>query len=151
MQQNTKGLYGSYARPADIKGTWYVVDAEDQVLGRLATRIATVLRGKHNPLFTPHMDLGDHVIVINAEKVRLTGRKLEKKGYFHYTGYPGGIKARMAKDVRTENPERMVREAVWGMLPKNRLSRQIIKKLKVYGGATHPHEAQSPELLPDWI
>lgn len=136
---------------SDKQDTWYVVDADSQTLGRLATRIATVLRGKHRPLFTPHMDLGDHVIVINATKVALSGRKAEKKGYFHYTGYPGGIKARMAGDVREKDPERMIREAVWGMLPKNRLSRQLIKKLKVYAGAEHPHVAQQPVSMPDWI
>ena len=139
------------ARLSDKQDTWYLVDADAQVLGRLATRIATVLRGKHRPLFTPHMDLGDHVIVINACKVSLTGRKAETKGYYHYSGHPGGLRALKAQDVRENDPERMIREAVWGMLPKNRLSRKLIKKLKVYSGTDHPHVAQQPQTLPDWI
>ena len=126
-------------RPADVERNWYVVDAEDQVLGRLATRLATILRGKHRAAFTPHVDTGDFVVVVNASQVKLTGRKLDQKHYHRYSGYPGGLKSIGARKVREEDPERMIRQAVKGMLPKNRLSRQIIKKLKVYGGAEHPH------------
>ncbi len=136
------------AKPGEIERKWYVVDADGQTLGRLATRIATVLRGKHKPQFTPHVDTGDFVIVVNASKVTLTGRKLEQKHYHRYSGYAGGLKSVDARTVRAEDPERMIRQAVKGMLPKNLLSKQLIKKLKVYGGAEHPHAAQKPEPLP---
>jgi large subunit ribosomal protein L13 len=135
------------AQPSDIDRKWYVVDASEHNLGRLATRIATVLRGKHKPTFTPHIDTGDHIIVLNATKVNLTGRKLDHKHYHRYSGYIGGLKSVVASEVRENDPERMIMQAVKGMLPKNRLSRQIIKKLKVYGGADHPHAAQKPEPL----
>ena len=136
------------AKPLEIERNWFVVDASEFELGRLATRIAMVLRGKHKPTFTPHVDGGDFVVVLNASQVKLTGRKAELKKYQHYTGYPGGLKTRSARDVRADDPERMVREAVEGMLPKNRLSRRLITKLKVYGGTDHPHTAQKPQPFP---
>ncbi len=140
---------GTYsAKPKEIDRNWFVVDASDFELGRLATRIAMVLRGKHKPTFTPHVDTGDFVVVVNASDVKLTGKKVENKKYHHYSGYPGGLKTRSARDVRADDPERMIREAVEGMLPKNRLSRRLITKLKVYGGAEHPHTAQKPQPFP---
>ncbi|MGA7875063.1 MAG: 50S ribosomal protein L13 [Desulfoferrobacter sp.] len=126
---------------------WIVVDAEDQVLGRLASQIAMRLRGKHLPQFTPHVDVGDFVVVINAEKVKLTGRKWDQKVYYRHSGYIGGLKAVTARKLNQENPEKIIRLAVWGMLPKNRLGRKLIKKLKVYRGSDHPHEAQQPTKL----
>jgi large subunit ribosomal protein L13 len=136
------------AKPGEIDRNWFVVDASEFELGRLATRIAMVLRGKHKASFTPHVDTGDFVVVVNASRVRLTGRKPTQKGYHHYTGYPGGLKSASAQDVRREDPDRMIREAVKGMLPKNRLSRRLITKLKVYGGGEHPHGAQKPQPFP---
>jgi large subunit ribosomal protein L13 len=127
------------------KRKWIVVDAQNQVLGRLASQIAVRIRGKHLPTFTPHVDLGDFVVVVNADKVRLTGDKWNRKTYYRYSGYMGGVKATTARKLNQENPERMIRLAVWGMLPKNRLGRKLIKKLKVYTGSSHPHEAQQPE------
>jgi len=132
----------------EIEQKWYVVDAQDQVLGRLATRLATVLRGKHKPIFTPHVDVGDFVVVINAEKVALTGRKLEAKEYFHYTGWVGGIKSMSIERMLKTKPTEVVLHAVKGMMPKNRLGRVQFGKLKVYAGPDHPHEAQQPEPLP---
>jgi large subunit ribosomal protein L13 len=126
---------------------WILVDAESQVLGRLASQIAMRLRGKHLARFTPHVDLGDFVIVTNAEKVRLTGNKLDLKVYYRHSGYMGGVKATTARKLNADNPEKMIRLAVWGMLPKNRLGRKLLKKLKVYRGASHPHEAQQPEQM----
>ena len=126
---------------------WVVVDAEGQVLGRLASQIAVRLRGKHLPSFTPHVDTGDFVVVINAEKVRLTGRKWDQKNYYRHSGYMGGLKATPAKKLNQEHPNRIITFAVRGMLPKNRLGRKLIKKLKVYAGPDHPHEAQQPEKL----
>ncbi|MGV8074843.1 MAG: 50S ribosomal protein L13 [Syntrophobacteraceae bacterium] len=123
---------------------WVLIDAEDKVLGRIATQIAMRLRGKHMPQFTPHVDSGDFVVVVNAEKVRLTGRKWDQKVYYRHSGYMGGVKATTARKLNQEHPERMIRLAVWGMLPKNRLGRKLIKKLKIYRGAEHPHEAQQP-------
>lgn len=137
------------AKPGEIKRDWYVVDAAGLTLGRLATRIATVLRGKHKAVFTPHVDTGDFVIVINASAVELTGQKLDTKRYYRYSGHPGGLKTVVARTVRANDPERMLREAVKGMLPKNRLSSMLIGKLKVYGGADHPHTAQNPSPLPE--
>jgi large subunit ribosomal protein L13 len=128
----------------EIERKWYVVDAGGQVLGRLATKIATVLRGKNKPQFTPHLDTGDFVVVVNAERVRLTGKKAEIKTYSHYTGYPGGLKQEVFSDIQRRHPERLVEWAVWGMLPHSRLGKQQIKKLKVYRGAAHPHQAQKP-------
>ena len=136
------------AKPGEVTQHWFVVDADGQTLGRLATRIATVLRGKHKPQFTPHVDTGDFVIVLNAAKVQLTGRKMEQKLYHRYSGYPGGLRSLSAQHVRDNDPERMIRQAVKGMLPKNRLARQLIKKLKVYPGAEHPHQAQQPAAFP---
>ncbi len=134
-----------FAKKDEVERKWYVVDAADQVLGRLATRIAVYLRGKHKPQFTPNVDAGDFVIVVNAEKVKLTGNKLEDKVYYHHTGYPGGIKAETAKSRLERKPELIIEKAVKGMLPKNRLGRALVKKLKVYKGSEHPHAAQKPE------
>lgn len=136
-----------FAKKGEFERKWYVVDAQDAVLGRLATKIATYIRGKNKPVFTPNVDTGDFVIVINADKVRLTGNKLNDKIYYHHTMYIGGIKAQTAKDLLKKKPEKIIESAVWGMLPKNRLGRTMIKKLKVYKGADHPHKAQSPEIL----
>ena len=131
-----------------IEREWHVIDAEGQVLGRLATRIATVLMGKHKPMYTPHMDCGDNIIVINAEKVHLTGRKAEKKIYYWHTGYPGGIKSRTAGTILGgKHPERVVAKAVERMISRNPLGRQQLKKLHIYKGAEHPHQAQNPEVL----
>jgi large subunit ribosomal protein L13 len=129
------------------KRKWILVDAENQVLGRIATQIAMRLRGKHLPQFTPHVDLGDFVVVINAEKVLLTGGKMDKKVYYRHSGYIGGVKTTTARKLNQEKPERMIRLAVWGMLPKNRLGRKLIKKLKIYRGSQHPHEAQQPATM----
>jgi large subunit ribosomal protein L13 len=126
---------------------WYVVDATDRTLGRLASQVASRLRGKHQPIFTPHADTGDFIIIINAEKIRLTGRKWQQKVYYRHSGYMGGLQSITAKKLREKKPENLVRYAVWGMLPKNRLGRKIYKKLKVYGGPNHPHEAQQPQPL----
>ncbi len=135
------------ARPADIEKKWYLVDAEGQVLGRMATRIADILRGKDKPIYTPHIDTGDFVVVINAEKVVVTGKKAEQKEYQRYSGYPGGLKKISYQRMLKTHPERIVEHAVRGMIPHNRLGRAIIKKLKVYAGSEHPHQSQQPELL----
>ena len=135
------------AKAGEVKREWFVVDADDRVLGRLATRIATVLRGKHKARFTPHMDTGDFVVVVNAEKVKLTGAKEEKKMYYRHSGHPGGFRAMPAKAMRAKKPEQMIRQAVWGMLPKNALSRHLLNKLKIYTGPDHPHQAQQPKPL----
>ncbi|MGC9194764.1 MAG: 50S ribosomal protein L13 [Syntrophobacteraceae bacterium] len=129
------------------KRKWIVVDAENLALGRLASQIAMRIRGKHLTTFTPHVDLGDFVVVVNAAKVKLTGNKWDKKTYYHYSGYMGGMKETTARKLSERSPERMIRLAVWGMLPKNRLGRQLIKKLKVYTGPDHPHGAQQPEVF----
>jgi large subunit ribosomal protein L13 len=134
-----------------VERTWYVIDAEDQILGRLATRVATVLRGKHKPTFAPHVDCGDYVVVLNADKVKLSGNKEAAKEYYRYSGYSGGLKVRTAAEVRATNPERMIMQAVKGMLPKNRLAREVITKLKVYGGGEHPHAGQKPEPFPAYV
>ena len=140
---------GTYsAKPGEIERHWFVVDASEYELGRLATRIATILRGKHKPSFTPHVDTGDFVIVLNASQVKLTGRKLDQNRYHRYSGYPGGLRSLGAREVREHDPERMIKQAVRGMLPKNRLSRSVITKLKVYGGSEHPHAAQKPQPFP---
>jgi large subunit ribosomal protein L13 len=136
---------------ANIERSWFIVDAEGQTLGRLATKIATVLRGKHKVDFTSHVDCGDYVVVINAEKVHLTGKKLDKKFYHKYSGYMGGLRSQSARDVLQSHPDRILFAAVKGMLPKNRLSRQVIKKLKIYAGTEHPHSAQLPKPLPAYI
>ena len=136
------------AKPAEIERQWLVIDAKDVVLGRLSTRVASVLRGKHRPFFTPHTDCGDHVIVVNAEKVKLTGRKREQKTYYRHSGYTGSIKS-VTADKLLSGPyaDRVVRKAVSGMLPKNALGRQMLAKLRVYIGPDHPHAAQKPEEL----
>ena len=136
-------------REDEIERKWFVVDADGQVLGRLASRVATILRGKHKPSFAPHMDVGDHVVVINAERVHLTGRKLHDKMYRWHTGYIGGLREVNAEKMLKTHPERMIEWAVQGMLPKNRLGRAMGKKLKVYRGSTHPHQAQQPGALPE--
>ena len=134
-------------KASEITRKWYVVDAENLVLGRLSTEVARILRGKHKPTFAPHMDMGDHVIVINAEKVVLTSNKAEQKLVYRHSGYPGGLKSRTFAEAQSLKPEDGVRRAVRGMLPKNRLGRQMLTKLKVYAGANHPHSAQLPEAL----
>jgi large subunit ribosomal protein L13 len=130
-----------------LERAWFVIDAQDAVLGRLASKAANVLAGKHKPIYTPFIDTGDHVIVINAAKVRLTGTKETAKVYRHHSGYPGGLKERQAKIVRIERPTKMVEEAIRGMLPKTRLGKQMFRKLKVYAGDKHPHQAQQPAPL----
>jgi len=131
----------------EIQREWFVVDAEGKTLGRLATQIAQVLRGKHKPIFAPHVDVGDYVIIVNANKVNVSGRKLKQKIYSRHSGYPGGLKRFNLEEVFKRTPTRVVRLAVWGMLPHNRLGRAMIRKLKVYAGATHPHAAQQPKPL----
>jgi len=126
---------------------WFIVDAENQVLGRLASRVATVLTGKHKPEYAPFMVTGDHVVVINADKVRLTGQKLDQKVYYRHTGYPGGLRKVTVSKMLETRPERVIEEAVLGMLPKNKLRKQFARRLRVYRGAAHPHEAQKPEVL----
>jgi large subunit ribosomal protein L13 len=133
-------------RKGDIKREWYVVDAQGKTLGRLASQIAQILRGKHKPIYVPHLDCGDYVIVVNAEKVRVTGKKLDQKFYYRHSGYPGGIKSINLRDQLQKHPTRVLEAAVRGMLPKNRLGRAMIKKLKVYAGGSHPHQAQQPKL-----
>ena len=135
------------AKTGEIERRWYVVDLKDKVLGRAAARIATVLRGKDRPTFTPHVDTGAFVICVNAGKVRLTGNKLDNKMYYRHTGYPGGIKGESARHLLDRKPEEVVRKAVRGMLPRNRLGRQLLKKLKIYAAPEHPHAAQRPEAL----
>jgi large subunit ribosomal protein L13 len=134
-------------RPGEITRQWWVVDAENQILGRLATRIARILRGKHKPQFTPHLDTGDFVVVVNAEKVRLTGRKATAKTYFRHSGHMGGDRLVPITTIMEKRPERVIELAVKGMLPKNNLGRLMRKKLKIYAGPTHPHAAQQPEVL----
>jgi len=133
------------AKPADVVRKWYLVDANGKTLGRLAARVASVLRGKHKPTFTPHVDTGDHVVVINAGKVTLTGDKLRSKTYTHHTGYPGGLKSITAEHLHAKNQTELLTRAIKGMLPKNTLGKQMARKLKVYPGAEHPHQAQRPE------
>ena len=129
----------------DMQHNWVIVDATDKVLGRLASKIADKLRGKDKPIFTPHIDCGDFVVVVNAEKIKVTGNKFEDKKYYTHSQYPGGLKTKTFKDMNSTKPERVIELAVKGMLPKNKLSNQIIKKLKIYAGTEHPHEAQQPE------
>jgi len=135
------------AKPEEVKREWYVIDASGCVLGRLATLVAARLKGKHKPIYTPHVDTGDHVIVINASKVTLTGKKWDEKTYYHHSGYMGGLKSITAKELLEKRPGDLVVHAVRGMLPKNRLGRKMLKKLKVYGGEDHPHGAQQPQPL----
>ena len=136
------------AKASDIEQRWYVVDADGQTLGRLATRIADTLRGKGKPEYTPHIDSGDFVVVVNAEKIVVTGKKLDEKMYYRHSGYPGGLRARSLRDQLDRRPTEVLRAAVKGMLPRNRLARRQITKLKIYAGPEHPHAAQSPEPLP---
>ena len=131
-------------KASEVKSNWHIIDADGQVLGRLATRVAVLLMGKHKPDYTPFLKTGDHVIVVNAEKVRLTGRKEDQKMYYSHSGYPGGIKAISARHLRKKFPERMVEKAVTGMLPKNKVGNQLTARLKVYKGPDHPHAAQQP-------
>jgi large subunit ribosomal protein L13 len=135
------------ARKEDIIRNWYVIDAEGQILGRLASEIARRLRGKHKPIYTPYVDTGDFVIVVNAGKVSLTGKKLSDKVYYHYSGYPGGLKKTYAGKMLEDNPDKVLNYAVKGMLPKNSLGRKMLKKLKIYAGNDHPHEAQCPQVI----
>jgi large subunit ribosomal protein L13 len=132
------------AKPLEVERKWYVVDAKGKTLGRLASEVATLLRGKHKPVYTPHVDTGDYVIVINASQIELTGKKLTQKIYYRHSNYPGGLKATPAGEMRAKRPERMIELAVKGMLPKGSLGRQQFKKLKVYAGSEHPHQAQQP-------
>ena len=134
-------------RASDVRSNWYVLDGENQVLGRLATRVAMLLMGKHKPDYTPFLKTGDHVVVINAEKVRLTGNKEDQKTYYRHSGYPGGIRGTTARVLRAKFPERLLENAVIGMLPKNKLGKQLVTRLKVYAGPKHPHEAQQPETV----
>lgn len=135
------------AKPAEVERKWYVVDAEGKTLGRLASEIATVLRGKHKPTFTPHVDCGDYVIVINAEKVAVTGKKRKEKIYKRHTGYPGGLRELTFEKLQAKKPEEIIKHAIKGMLPDGKLGRQMFKKLKVFVGPAHPHNAQQPETL----
>lgn len=134
------------AKANDVETAWYIVDAEGQTLGRLASEVATIIRGKHKPTFTPHVDTGDFVIVINADKIVLTGNKLQDKKYYRHSGHTGGLKVTTAQEMLAKRPERMLELAVYGMLPKNRLGEKMKNKLKVYAGADHPHQAQNPQV-----
>lgn len=133
------------ARKEDVKRDWYIVDADGKVLGRLASRVASILRGKHKPIFTPHVDTGDYVIIVNASKIRVTGPKMEDKMYYHHTGYPGGLRSKSLGKFLKEKPGELMRRSIRGMLPKNKLGRAMLKKLKVYSGPEHPHAAQMPK------
>lgn len=142
MQQKTY-----YPKESELQRDWYVVDANDQTLGRLASRIAQVLIGKHKPTYTPGVDTGDFVVVINAKHITVTGNKMEDKMYYRHSGYPGGLKSLTLRQQLDRYPDRVIRQAVWGMLPHNKLGRKLLKKLKVYAGVEHPHEAQTPKTL----
>lgn len=135
------------AKKEEVTRSWYLVDAENQVLGRMATQIANVLRGKNKPTYTPSVDTGDFIIVVNAEKIALTGKKLSDKVYYSHSGFPGGIKSITAGKLLDKKPEELIKQAVKGMLPKNKLSRHMLSKLKIYTGSAHPHEAQQPKVL----
>jgi large subunit ribosomal protein L13 len=137
-----------FTKPSEIERAWYLVDAKGKTLGRLASEIAKVLRGKNKPIYTPHLDTGDYVIVVNAEKIHVTGKKLDQKFYYRHSGYPGGLTSISLREQLKRHPTRVIRSAVWGMLPHNRLGRAMIKKLKVYAGDSHPHQAQQPQPLP---
>ncbi|MCB9500380.1 MAG: 50S ribosomal protein L13 [Deferribacteres bacterium] len=145
MRRRHRALKTYIPKVSEIKKDWFIVDAEGLTLGRLASNIAQILRGKHKPMFTPHMDTGDFVIVVNAEKIVVTGKKTQEKLYSRFTGYPGGLRQVSFDDLIRNHPERIVTKAVWGMLPHNRLGRKVIKHLKVYAGAEHPHQAQQPQ------
>jgi len=141
---------GTYsAKAGEIERKWWLVDASDQTLGRLASRLATILQGKNKPVYTAHVDTGDFVVVVNVDKLRISGRKLDQKQYFRHSGYPGGQKSVLMREMFEKYPDRVLLHAVKGMMPKNRLGRAQLRKLKIYTGSEHPHEAQQPELLPD--
>jgi large subunit ribosomal protein L13 len=142
MKKTTKSF-----KKTDVESKWYVVDLDGKVLGRVSAKIASILKGKTKPQYTPHNDVGDYIIAINASKIKLTGRKLEDKMYYRHTGYMGHLKSRTARDALEKKPEMIVKKAVWGMLPRGPLARKMFKKLKVYAGSAHPHEAQKPETL----
>ncbi len=133
-----------YAKPGEVEREWLLIDAEDQILGRVASKAAQILRGKHKPTYTPHVDTGDFVVIVNADKIRVTGKKLTDKEYYRHSGYPGGLKCETFEEAMAKHPERVIEHAVKGMLPKNTLGRAMAKKLKVYAGAEHPHMAQAP-------
>jgi len=135
------------AKPDEVEKKWLVVDAEDKILGRLASQVATILKGKHKPIYSPHMDVGDHVIVINAEKIRVTGKKASTKKYYRHSGYPGGLRSDSYEQLMARTPEKILHKAIWGMMPHNKLGRKMFKKLKIYAGSEHPHAAQNPETL----
>ncbi|MBE0427459.1 MAG: 50S ribosomal protein L13 [Nitrospirae bacterium] len=139
-----------FAKKSEIERKWYLIDAKDAVLGRLAVKIANYLRGKNKPVFTPNTDTGDFVIIINADKIKLTGKKLDDKVFYRHSGYPGGIKSETARERLRKSPEKLITESVWGMLPKGNLGRAMLKKLKVYRGPEHPHIAQKPEILKEF-
>ncbi len=144
---NTLSYKTISANAQTVKKTWFVIDAEDMVLGRFCSQVASILRGKHKPDFTPHVDCGDNVIILNAEKIRMTGKKMDQKVYLRHTGYPGGQRSTTPREVLAKHPERIVEMAVRGMLPKNRLGRAVYGNLHVYVGSSHPHEAQKPQTL----
>jgi large subunit ribosomal protein L13 len=135
------------AKKEEVERKWFLVDADGKVLGRLASEVSKVLRGKHRPIYTPHIDTGDHVIIVNASKVLLTGKKLKNKIYYRYSGYPGGLKSATAEKLMQTHPERLLQFAIKGMLPKNKLGRSMLKKVKIYAGPNHNHQAQKPEVL----
>jgi large subunit ribosomal protein L13 len=145
QEKNTMMTY--LQKPADVQEKWYLVDAEGKTLGRLAAKVAGMLRGKHRPTFTPNVDMGDHVVIVNAEKILLTGNKMESKLYRRHTGYPGGLKTATAKHLFRKDPTRLLVEAIEGMLPKTPLGNHMAKKLRVYVGTSHPHQAQNPETI----
>jgi large subunit ribosomal protein L13 len=135
------------AKAGEFERKWYLIDAKGEALGRLASKSAIILRGKHKPIYTPHVDTGDFIVIINAKKIILTGKKLQQKVYYHHSGYPGGLKSIVAEKLQQKDPRELIRLAVKGMLPKNRLGRKMITKLKIYAGDEHPHQAQNPEIL----
>jgi large subunit ribosomal protein L13 len=136
-----------FTKDTDVERKWHVIDADGLVVGRLATKVADILRGKNKVIYTPNTDTGDFVVIVNAKKVRFTGNKLEQKKYYHHTGFPGGIKMKTARELMEETPEKVIESAVRGMMPKNKLAKQQLSKLKVYSGPEHPHQAQNPETL----
>ncbi len=138
-------MHSFQAKPHEVTRKWHVLDAKDAVLGRLATQAATLLRGKHKPIYTPNVDTGDHVIIVNAKEIRLTGKKMKTKTYHHHTGYPGGLKSITAERLMVKKPTEVVNKAIRGMLPKTPLGKQMARKLRIYAGADHPHSSQNPE------
>lgn len=145
MRQKIQKTYAT--RPNDIERSWWVVDAQGMTLGRLASKVAPILRGKHKPCFTPHLDTGDYVIIINADKIHVTGKRLDQKQYYRHSGYPGGLKTMTLRELMSRFPTRPLKFAIKGMLPKGPLGRKMLTKLKVYAGAEHPHQAQQPQIL----